>query len=81
MAKYVSQTGWILSSNEKLNRVIENLDDYALRGDIPQSTRNHIETAQGLIKKAILSLHNASRELLEADAAGLSEEKEVDHEA
>lgn len=71
MAKYVSQTGWILSSNEKLNRVIENLDDYALRGDIPQSARNHIETAQGLINKAILSLHTASRELLEADAAKL----------
>lgn len=71
MAKYVSQTGWILSSTEKLNRVIENLDDYALRGDIPQSTRNHIETAQGLITKAILSLQNASRELIEADAAEL----------
>ena len=71
MAKYVSQTRWILSSNEKLCRVIEHLDDYALTDDIPQSARNHIETAQGLINKAILSLQNASRELIEADAAEL----------
>jgi len=71
MAKYVSQTGWILSSNEKLGRVIEYLDDYALKGDIPQSARNHIETAQDLIQKAILTLQNASRELIEADAAEL----------
>lgn len=71
MAKYVSQTGWILSSNETLGRTLVCLSKFALKGDIPQSTRNHIETAQGHIKKAILSLQNASRELLEADAAEL----------
>jgi len=69
MAKYVSQTGWILSSNDSLGRVLVSLGKFALRGDIPQSARNHIETAQGHINKAILSLQNASRELLEAEAA------------
>lgn len=72
MAKYVNQTGWILSSNEKLGRVVEHLDDYALDDDIPQSARNHIETAQDLINKAILSLQDASRALIEADAEELS---------
>lgn len=69
MAKYVSQTGWILSSNNSLGNVLGYLGNFALKGDIPQSARNHIETAQGLINKAILSLQNASRELIEADAA------------
>ncbi len=81
MAKYVSQCCWTLSSNEKLGRVVEYITDYVLEGDIPQSVRNHIETARGHINKAILSLQNASRELIEADAATLSEGKEVDHEA
>ena len=72
MAKDVNQTGWSLSSNEKLGRVVEHLDDYALDDDIPQGARNHIETAQDLINKAILSLQDASRALIEADAEELS---------
>lgn len=72
MAKFASQTGWILAGNERLGGVVKNLADYALKGDIPQSARNHIETAQDLINKAILSLQDASRALIEADAEELS---------
>lgn len=83
MAKYVSQCGWALSSNEKLGRVVENLNDYVLRDkpQLPQKSLKHVQEAIMHINSAIIQLGHASRTLIEADAAGLSQEKEVDHEA
>lgn len=72
MAKFVNETGWILSSNEKLGRVVEHLDDYVLKDNLPADARVHAETALDHINKAILSLQNASRALIEADAEELS---------
>lgn len=83
MAKYVSQCGWTLSSNEKLGRVVENLNDYVLgdKPQLPQKSLKHVQEAIMHINSAIIQLGNASRTMIEADAAGLSQEKEVDHEA
>lgn len=72
MAKYVSQTGWILSINDNLGRVAGNLADYIPKDDLPADARVAVETAQDLINKAILSLQDASRALIEADAEELS---------
>lgn len=72
MAKFVATCGWILSSNEKLGRVAGNLADYIPKDDLPADARVAVETAQDHINKAILSLQDASRALIEADAEELS---------
>ena len=70
MAKYVSQCGWTLSSNEKLGRVVEHLTDYVLRDkpQLPQNSLKHVQEAIMHINSAIIQLGLASRTMIEADA-------------
>lgn len=78
MAKYVSQCGWTLSSNEKLGRVVENLNDYVLgdKPQLPQKSLKHVQEAIMHINSAIIQLGNASRTMIEADAEESAKPKE-----
>lgn len=85
MARYVAPHGWISRSITKLSDSIDSIERNVFGPyrsvDVPDNVKKHIQDAYTHINSAILSLQNASRELIEADAGGLSEEKEVDHEA
>ena len=78
MAKYVSQCGWTLSSNEQLGRVVEHLTDYVLRDkpQLPQNSLKHVQEAIMHINSAIIQLSHASRLLIEADAEESAKPKE-----
>ena len=78
MAKYVSQCGWTLSSNEKLGRVVEHLTDYVLRDkpQLPQNSLKHVQEAIMHINSAIIQLGLASRTMIEADAEESAKPKE-----
>lgn len=78
MAKYVSQCGWVLSSNEKLGRVVEHLTDYVLgdKPQLPQNSLKHVQEAIMHINSAIIQLGLASRTLIEADAEESAKPKE-----
>lgn len=77
MAKYVSQCGWVLSSNEKLGRVVEHLTDYVLedKPQLPQNSLKHVQEAIMHINSAI-QLGLAFRTLIEADADESAKAKE-----
>lgn len=75
MAKYVSQCGYVLNSNYWLGVASRNLEDI-LKTDIPQNSRKHIQDALMHINSAIIQLGNASRTLIEADAAESAKAKE-----
>lgn len=75
MAKYVAPHGCISRSVTKLSDSIDSIERNVFGPyrsvDVPDNVKKHIQDAYTHINKAILSLQNASRELIEADAAEL----------
>lgn len=82
MAKYAGPCGWITRVATDIHWGVGYIENYALkRKDIPEDVRKTLKEAQQQMNRAASLLSDCSRALIEADAAGLSEEKEVDHEA
>lgn len=82
MAKYAGPCGWITRIATDLHCGVGYIENYVLkRTDIPEDVRQTLKEVQQQMNRAASRLHDCSRSLIEADAAGLSQEKEVDHEA
>lgn len=82
MAKYAGPCGWITRTAVHLHEGVGEIENYVLkRKDIPEDVRRTLKEVQQQMNRAASRLYDCSRSLIEADAAGLSEEKEVDHEA
>lgn len=82
MAKYAGPCGWITRIATDLHWGVGRIEESVLkREDIPENVRKTLKEVQQQMNSAASRLYDCSRSLIEADAAGLSEEKEVDHEA
>lgn len=82
MAKYAGPCGWITRIATDLHWGVGRIEASILtREDIPENVRQTLKEVQQQMNSAASRLYDCSRSLIEADAAGLSEEKEVDHEA
>lgn len=82
MAKYAEPCGWITRIATDLHWGVGRIEASVLkREDIPENVRKTLKEVQQQMNSAASRLYDCSRALIEADAAGLSEEKEVDHEA
>lgn len=80
MAKYIAPHGRICSTQSQISRAIDELDLTVFGTnrtvDVPDTARQHIETAKTHIAAGLLEFNKAALLLIEADAAGLSEKKE-----
>lgn len=82
MARYAGACGWITRTATSLHEGVGSIENYVLnRKDIPEDVRKTLKEVQQQMNSAASRLYDCSRSLIETDAAGLSEEKEVDHEA
>ena len=82
MARYAGACGWITRTAVSLHEGVGEIENYVLkRKDIPEDVRKTLKEVQQQMNSAASRLYDCSRSLIETDAAGLSEEKEVDHEA
>lgn len=80
MAKYTNACGWITSVNNDLSWKIGELQNYVLgkyrHSDCPDEVIKAVEEAQKHMAKAQVLLMEASRTLIEADAAELKMEED-----
>lgn len=81
MAKYIAQHSRLQECNCSLGYVIEKLHKLTQSGDLPEEANKEVTAVICMLNKSTLRVSTAARLLIEADAATLSEGKEVDHEA